>query len=265
MFPILFKIGNFTLRTYGVMVALAVVVALIISMKYAEKYKKIDEDTFLNIAIWTIIGGIIGARIFWVLSSPWLSDYLKHPLSILAVWQGGLSFLGMVFGGMIFLLITVKHYKISFLKFLDIGSLGVSIGYGIGKLGCFFNGCCHGVEVVSWWPKAFPFTLVFNNPQSECELLMKPLYPAQLMNSLSGWLTFIVLLWLVKKNKVRYDGHLFFYFAMIFSPMEFFIDYIRYIPTSLAGLTPNQWGAIIMVIIGFIYNYQAKKSSKKEA
>lgn len=265
MFPIIFRIGNFTLRSYGLFVAIAVIFGVLFAMDYAIKKKQIDEDTFLNIAIWTIIGGIIGARIFWVLTSPWLSEYLRNPLSIIAIWQGGLSFLGMVFGGMIALLISVKHYKISFVKFLDIGSLGVSIGYAIGKIGCFLNGCCHGIQVPSWWPQKFPFSLIFNNPQSECDLLLKPLYPTQLLNSLSGFITFGLLLWLIKRDKVNYDGKLFLYFALIFSPMEFLIDYIRYIPTSFLGITPNQWGSIILLIVAVAFNYRNFKFPKKEA
>lgn len=253
MFPILIRIGEFTIRTYGAIVAIAVITGIFISMHYATKYKGIDEDTFINMAIWLIVGGILGARIFWIFTSPWVDYYLQNPWHIVAIWEGGLSFEGMLAGGIIASAIVTRRYKTSFFKLLDSAAPGVAAGYGIGKWACFFNGCCHGIEATaSWWPKFFPFVTVFKNPLSECEILNTPLYSAQILNSLGGWITFIVLVSFIRKRKLRYHGQIFVLFSFVFSTFLFFIEYIRYIPTRFLSLTPNQWGAIAFIVSGIV-------------
>ncbi len=265
MFPVLLKVGNLVIRTYGVIVAIAVITGILVSDKYIVEKHIVDEDTFLNIAIWAIVGGAIGARILWVLTSPYLSEFLRHPLEILEIWRGGLSFLGMALGGFVAVLLSLRHYKVDIYRFVDVGVLGLSIGYGVGKFACFFNGCCHGVKVASWWPKVFPLSLYFTNPQSECEILNAYLYPTQLLNALSGWITFFALLYILKKGKAKYPGQLVLYFGLIFAPMEFLVDLIRYIPTRFHGLTPNQWGSIGILLIAILWNYRAKQNLKMEA
>ncbi len=262
MYPILFTIGNYELRTYGVIVAIAVIAGIFVALRYITE-RGVDEDTFLSVVIWAIIGGILGARVFWVFVSPYLSTYLKNPLSIFAFWEGGLSFEGMILGGMLAIFISARAYKISFRKILDASVLGVSIGYGIGKLACFFNGCCYGLQVPSWWPKIFPFSLVFTNPQSQCDLLNTSLYPAQLLNSLSGWITFFVLLYILRRNKNLIEGKLFVIFAYVLSPMLFLIEFLRYIPNKFLFLTPNQWFSIGFVIFAFVFDSFNKRYAKK--
>jgi len=261
MYPILFHIGNFTVRTYGVVVAIATIAGIFLAMHFAETRMKISEDDFLSVAIWAIIGGIIGARLFWIFTSPWVSFYLASPLKIFAVWEGGLSFEGMLFGGLIAVLISVRHYKISFWGFLDVASPGVAIGYGIGKFACFFNGCCHGIVVPSWWPKFFPFANVFTNVNSECELLNKSLFPTQLLNSLGGWITLAVVLWVLAKKNTSYYGQVFVIFSYVFSVALFLVDFLRYIPTRFLGLTPNQWSSIAMVVFATVLHFVLRKKA----
>ena len=252
MYPILVTIGTFTIRTYGVIVAIATITGIFVALHYAKTYEGIDEDSFLNCAIWTIIGGILGSRIFWILVSPGADYYFKNPQHILAVWEGGLSFEGMVVGGIITAIFATRHYKLSFFKLLDSATPAVSIGYGIGKFACFFNGCCHGIVVPEWWPHFFPFINVFTDPRSECELLNKALYPTQLLNALGGWITFFVLFYFIRKGKPRYHGHVFVMFSFVFSVCLFLVEYIRFIPTRFLNLTPNQWSAIGFVLFGII-------------
>jgi phosphatidylglycerol:prolipoprotein diacylglycerol transferase len=262
MYPVLIKIGNYELRTYGVIVAIAAIVGILTALRYVRE-RGVDEDTFLNVVIWALIGGILGARVFWVFASPYLSTYLKRPLTIFAFWEGGLSFEGMVLGGLIAIFIASRFYKISLRKILDAGALGVSIGYGIGKFACFFNGCCYGLPVPSWWPKIFPFSLVFTNPKSQCDLLNTALYPAQLLNALSGWITFFALIYILRRDKNLYEGKLFTYFGYIFPPMLFAIEFIRYIPNRFLGLTPNQWFSIGFVIFAFLFDLYNRRTTSK--
>ena len=258
MYPVLIKIGSFTIRTYGVIVAIATIAGIFIAMHYTEKFKITDEDTFLTIAIWTIIGGILGARIFWILVSPNVSYYLANPQHILAIWEGGLSFEGTAFGGLITIFIVLKHYQINFWDFLDVVAPGAGIGYGIGKFACFFNGCCYGLPVPKWWPHFFPLANVFTNPNSECYTLNVPLFPAQLMDSAAGWVAFFYVVFHVAKHRT-YKGEMFVKFVYVFTPLLFLVEFFRYIPTRFLYLTPNQWSAILLFLFAFISEKFLKK------
>jgi phosphatidylglycerol:prolipoprotein diacylglycerol transferase len=260
MYPVLITLGRFSIRTYGVIVAIATITGIFVALHYAKTYQGIDEDSFLNFTIWTIIGGILGARIFWILVSPGADFYFKNPQHILAVWEGGLSFEGMLLGGIVTAFFAARHYKLSFFKLLDSAAPALAIGYGIGKFACFFNGCCHGIVVPQWWPHFFPFVNVFTDPRSECEILNKPLYPTQLLNSLGGWITFFVLIYFVRKGRPTYHGNVFVIFSFVFSAFLFLVDFIRYIPTRFLSLTPNQWSALGFVIFAIVLDRILRKS-----
>ena len=77
MYPVLITLGRFTIRTYGVIVAIATITGIFVALHYAKTYQGIDEDSFLNFTVWTIIGGILGSRIFWILVSPGADFILK--------------------------------------------------------------------------------------------------------------------------------------------------------------------------------------------
>jgi len=227
-------------------------------MHYANKFKVVDEDTFLSIVIWTIVGGILGSRISWILVSPDVSFYFAHPQHILAIWEGGLSFEGAVLGGLITIFFVIKKYHISFWKFLDVATPGLAIGYGVGKFACFFNGCCYGLPVPTWWPHFFPLINIFTDPRSECDLLNTALFPAQLLDSLAGWITFFFIIFYFARRR-KYYGNMFVGFAYVFSPLLFLVEFVRYIPTHFLTLTPNQWSAIGFLLFAFIAEYFLRK------
>ena len=258
MYPIFLHIGHFTIRTYGVIVAVAIISGILIALHYSNKFHITDEDTFLSASIWAIIGGVLGARIFWILVSPDLSFYLKNPYHFIAVWEGGMSFEGAVFGGIIATYIAIKIYKINFWDFMDIATPGIAIGYGVGKFACFFNGCCYGLPAPKWWPHVFPLVNVFTNPQSECYNLNVPLMPAQLMDSLAGWIAFFAVVFYFAKRR-KYKGELFIKFIYVFAPLLFLVEFVRYIPVHFLRLTPNQWTAIGLLVFAVIAEQILKK------
>ena len=97
MYPVLLQFGNFELRSYGVMVALSFAIALWLSSKEAER-KGLDPKLIQDFAVYALLGGIVGARIYFVLfSEP--AYFLQHPREILAVWHGGIGVIGSLLGG----------------------------------------------------------------------------------------------------------------------------------------------------------------------
>lgn len=97
MYPILFQFGHLEIRSYGVLVALAFLIGLRLSKKEAKR-KGLDPKLIEQFALYALLGGIVGARVYFILfSDP--TYFLQNPWKILAVWRGGIGIIGSLFGG----------------------------------------------------------------------------------------------------------------------------------------------------------------------
>ncbi|MCX6097049.1 MAG: prolipoprotein diacylglyceryl transferase [Caldiserica bacterium] len=244
MHPIALVIGSLTIRWYGVMIAVSI--AISITIVYVESRRQgINTDDVLDLAIVAVIGGILGARIGWILTSPDVLWYLAHPLRILAIWEGGLSYFGGILGGVIAAHFMVRRRRMGFWRMADIIAPLLALSFGIGKIGCWLNGCCGGTATTSW------LGVIFTNPLSECDLLNQKIWPAQLFNSAFGFLAFAVLFWVVRKRK-HYDGQVFVWYLYLYGATSFVVEFFRYIPVHVLRLTPNQWTDITIIAVGII-------------
>jgi len=244
MHPIALVIGSLSIRWYGIMIAVSI--AISIAVVYIEsRHQGINTDDVLDLAIVAVIGGIIGARIGWIMTSPTVLWYLAHPLRILAIWEGGLSYFGGILGGVIAANCLIRRRRMGFWRMADIVAPLLALSFGIGKVGCWLNGCCNGTATTSW------LGVIFTNPLSQSDLLNQRIWPAQLFNSASGFLVFAVLFWVVRKRK-RYDGQVFIWYLYLYGATSFVVEFFRYIPIHVLRLTPNQWTDITIVILGII-------------
>jgi phosphatidylglycerol:prolipoprotein diacylglycerol transferase len=244
MHPIAFVIGSLTIRWYGAMIAVSI--AISITVVYIESRRQgINTDDVLDMAIAAVIGGILGARIGWIMTSPNVLWYLAHPLRILAIWEGGLSYFGGILGGVVAANCLIRRRRMAFWRMVDIVAPLLALSFGIGKIGCWLNGCCNGTATTSW------LGVIFTNPLSECDLLNQRIWPAQLFNSASGFLAFAVLFWVVRKRK-HYDGQVFIWYLYLYGATSFVVEFFRDIPVHLLGLTPNQWTDITIIVVGII-------------
>lgn len=244
MHPIAFVIGSLTVRWYGIMMATSIAISVTV-VYFEARYQGINTDDVLDLAIAAVIGGILGARIGWIATSPDVLWYLAHPLRILAVWEGGLSYFGGILGGVITAWLLIRRRDMGFWTMADLAAPMLALSFGIGKIGCWLNGCCYGMPTASW------LGVIFTNPLSECDLLNQKLWPAQLFNSASGFLAFAVLFWIVRKHK-HFDGQVFIWYLYLYGSMSFVVEFFRYIPVHAAGLTPNQWTDLVIIALGII-------------
>ena len=244
MYPIAFVIGSLTIRWYGIMIAISI--AISITVIYIEsRHQGLNTDDVLDMAIVAVIGGILGARIGWIMTSPTVLWYLAHPLRILAVWEGGLSYFGGILGGVVAANWLIRRRRMRFWQMADIVAPLLALSFGIGKIGCWLNGCCNGTATTSW------LGVIFTNPLSESTLLNQRVWPTQLFNSASGFLVFAVLFWVVRKRK-RYDGQVFIWYLYLYGATSFVVEFFRDIPVHVLRLTPNQWTDITIIILGII-------------
>lgn len=133
--------GPIQIYWYSVFVFLGLLVASIVVFKEAHK-RNINEDFLINLICDSIIIGLIGARLYYVLFN--ISYYIQRPLEILAIWNGGLAIHGGVFAALIFIILYCKKHRVNILQILDIAVVGLIIGQAIGRWGNFFNSEAYG-------------------------------------------------------------------------------------------------------------------------
>ena len=181
MFPYLFKIGVFELRVYSLMYLISILIAIYFVKKRAASLG-FSKDDFENGVIFTFLGAIVGARLYYVFLK-W--DYYSiHPSDIIAVWKGGLAIHGAIILGFVTALVYCKIKKISFYKYTDISLPFLLLGQGIGRFGNFANGEAHGVPTITppeiifriknifpeFWHKVLTTFNLDNNPVSISKL-----------------------------------------------------------------------------------------------
>ena len=218
MDPILIQIGPIVLRWYGFMIAIACLVGVWLAGREAER-KGINGHKVQDIFLYAIIGGVIGARLYYVVFADW-AGFLKNPLSVFAVWQGGLAIHGGIVGGLLVCLFYTRRQKISFWKFVDTAAPSLILGQAIGRIGCFFNGDAHG------YPTDMPWGLIYS-PESPAGQMFpgQPLHPTQLYEMAFNFIIFGIL-WIARK-KMKVDGHLFFLYVILYSAIRILVEYFR--------------------------------------
>lgn len=218
-FLIDWTIGSFHLKipTYGFLLATAFSVGYTLSLKRALKLgvstKHIENFFFI-----AVLGSIFGARFFHVLFEEF-EYYSKHPSKILAVWEGGYTFYGALLSSLFFMYLYTRLKRISFLEMMDICAPGGAIGLFIGRMGCFFAGCCWGR------PSSVPWAVAFNAPETLSSSGNIRVHPTQVYEALFGLFVFFFLNHRFKNRK--YKGQIFLEAITLYSFARFGIEFFR--------------------------------------
>ena len=155
MHPVLLKLGPLTVYTYGVFVASGFLAALACTMREARR-KGLDAQVIPDLGLAVLLGAVVGARLLYVGINP--GHFLEHPLDIFMIWKGGLVFSGGdVLGGVLGYL-AMRRRGQPILPWLYAVAPGLALGQAIGRLGCFFAGCCYGR------PSDVPWAVTFRDP-----------------------------------------------------------------------------------------------------
>jgi len=142
--PIAFQLGPLKVRWYGVIIAAGIFIAIWMSINEAEK-RGLKEDDIVDLALWIIPFGFIGARLYYVLFE--IGYYLQHPMEIFAIWEGGIAIYGGLIAGALTLVWFCRKRKIPIWLLLDIITPHVLLAQAIGRWGNFINQEAHGTEV----------------------------------------------------------------------------------------------------------------------
>ncbi len=228
MHPILVHFFGFSIHSYGVMLAIGFMVGITLAVREAQR-TGFDPEKILNLSFWILLSSIVGSRLFHCIV--FYREYLRDPLRILKLWEGGLVFYGGFLGAMCASVVYCKIHKLNFWQVSDIIIPSVLIGLMFGRIGCFLAGCCYGKPC----GPHFPLGITFKNPLG---LGVKniPLYPTQLISAANALIIFL-LVWWYRTHK-RFHGELLAISLLIYSITRSLIELLRDDPRGFVDIGP---------------------------
>jgi len=156
MHPELFRIPGFdlTVKSYGLMMVIGFICAVYIIRRLSRDITP-DPRLITNAALYSLIAGIVGARIFYVVHH--FDEFQDGFLSFFAVWKGGLELIGGVILAILVIFLFLLYHKLPIRQYLDILAVGLMLALACGRIGCFLNGCCFGKPTDLPWAVRFPY------------------------------------------------------------------------------------------------------------
>lgn len=281
MIPKLFQIGPIPIYSYGLMLGISFIVASILFSREIRR-KKFGENVAVNITFIALIGGIVGAKLLYVIED-WAS-IMSQPVNRVFSTEGIFSPAGLTwYGGLILatflIFLYVRSKKIPFLKICDAAAPSLAIGYGIARIGCHLSGDGdYGVpisEFASWVPwgtdyskGTLPPSVAFRGTdiaQKFGGVVPNNLlcHPTPIYELILGIIIF-AFLWM-KRKSIKKDGKLFFMYLIFSGVARFFIEFIRINPRILFGLSEAQIISLLLIIAGALLYYKYPYRSQLEA
>ena len=244
----LFSIGPLTVHSYGLMIALGILVCVFMGMYRARKYGYKDEAV-LDIAIFGILSGFVGAKLLYVLVE--FDSFLKNPMDVLGS-EGFVVYGGIIVGALVGILYC-RIKKLPCWEYFDLLAPSIAVAQGFGRIGCFLAGCCYGI----CWGVTFP--------EGSFAPAGVPLIPTQLISSAGDFIITGILLVYSKHNKKA--GNVGILYMLLYGIGRFLVECLRSDDRGTVGLlSTSQFisiGIILLAIILF-FRHQIFKNTKKE-
>jgi phosphatidylglycerol:prolipoprotein diacylglycerol transferase len=221
------------------MLMLAFLTATAVAARLGRQ-RGIAPEQIFDLTAMILVAAIAGARLLYVALN---ADYFReNPGHIWRLWEGGLSFHGGLLGGLLVGIFFCRQRGLSFLRLGDVVAPGVALGYAIGRIGCFLNGCCYGA------PTDLPWACRFHDPPITGPLT-PPSHPTQIYASIINLGIFALLLAIFRRQ--RRTGQVLWSYLLFYAVYRFFIEFLRKGVTAqvaAAGLTQAQWASIGMML-----------------
>lgn len=249
-----FSLFGINITYYGIIISIAFIVAILLAI-YTSKKRGIKSDDIITLALYVIPLSILGARTYFVI----FSGYSYSFLEFFEIWNGGMAILGGVIGGVIGVLLYSFIHKKNFLTICDVAAPSLIIGQAIGRIGCYFAGCCYGIETTDPALQWFPFSV-----QIEGVWHLSTMF----YESLWCFICFFVVLYIFKKFKT--NGVATCSYLILYGVGRAIIETFRGESLYLfsTGIKVSQALAILIAvvgIIGLILIYTKKKKSVRKS
>ena len=253
MWPTLIKVGNFEITTFGLMMFLAFVIGGWVLARQFKRYG-LDEELASSIVVAGALGGIVGAKVYYaILFKDWRLLFDRAGL----VWYGGLI------GGFLAASFLVWRRKVDFLIAADAGAPGLSIGYALGRIGCFLVGDDYGRPTDAWYGVAFPKGAppttaeslrdfgVAVDPSIAPHQVLK-VHPTQLYETFAALVMFGILMWMNRRPHPK--GRVWGMFLIMLGIERFLVEIVRAKDDRFFGnFTVAQVISVLLIIAGSIW------------
>ncbi len=253
-----FYIGSLQIKFYGLIMALAMAIGVIVACLNAKK-RGLKSNDILVLACYVLPLAVIGARIYYVLFS---LDEFPDFVSVLRIWDGGLAIYGGVIGGALAIGLYCLIHKKNFFAVTDIAVPSLILGQALGRIGCYFSGCCYGIAVTNPSHMWFPFATMIDGVWH---------YSTFFYESLWNFLVFAALMLILYLGKNIHDrGIVTAAYFILYGIGRAMIETIRGDSLMLGSLKVSQLLSILLIATGVIYitivlvyRYALKRPIKK--
>jgi phosphatidylglycerol:prolipoprotein diacylglycerol transferase len=203
----LLHLGPFTLRAFGLLMALGFLAAGYAAMRLARGTHR-NADYLSTLVVWLMLAGVVGARLAYI-AEHWSTEFAGQPGALFRIDQGGLMFYGGMAGAGLALALFARLRRERFLALTDLLLTVLPLGHAFGRLGCFMHGCCHGRVTDGplgiTFPRFSPAWVLHVQegrlPDSAPRSL--PVLPTQLFEAGANLVLFAVLTWLYRRRRNR--------------------------------------------------------------
>jgi len=252
-----FYVGTYPVAWYGVTIAIAFVLGLWTASRRGLR-DGLSPEAVMDAGPWLIIGTIIGARLWYVVTY-WKESFAGEPWTeIFMVQHGGLVFYGGLVGATAAMLIFLQRRHLPIWKFGDAMAPSIALGYVFGRIGCLMNGCCYGREC------SLPWAITFPRGHEKAGI---PIHPTQIYDSLLSLALYGGLAWLHKNKK--FDGQVFATYLCCYAVTRSIVESFRgdYTTMHIHGgfLTPAQLVSVGIFAAGAILFWRLSRVQRQPA
>ncbi len=240
--PVAFAIGAFTVRWYGIMIAVAVIASLAVTFREAKRIGV--SHNIYDLFLWGIIGGFIGGRLAHIID--YWDYYIANPRALMGF--AGLALYGTIIGVLVAVWIYMRVRKIPFSSLAGMGdaiAVGAPVAQAIGRIGCTINGCCFGKPSPF---NSFPGAVIYTPRDTiPSEYWLTPLYPAQIYFFVWN-LIVLAVVWRLR-GRLKPQGSLFFLYLCLYAAGDFGLRFFRINEPFLFGLHQGQVISLAILVV----------------
>ena len=258
MNPVAFTIFGIEIKWYSIMLLIGIIIGFFITLKEAKRFN-ISKDFVINLFFWTIIIGLIGARIYYCIFN--FTYYRENITSIFKVWEGGLAIHGGLIAGLITLYIYCKKHDVDPFRMTDIVVVPLILAQAIGRWGNFFNSEAHGAATTLAHLRELKIPEFIINGMKIGNVYYEPTFFYESMFCLIGFIIFLFI------RRMRYikKGQMTCLYMMYYSTGRFFIEAMRTDSLMLGGFRMAQLVSIVLFLTGLvIFIFLARKGKYED-
>jgi len=247
-----FNLFGLEISVYGLLMAVGFIVAFIVANHLFKKTKEFSKDITIDLLLIIFPLSILGARIYYCVFSSQSFTFVEF----LQIWNGGLAIYGGIIGGFLGVLIYALIKKINILKLTDVIAVGLILAQGIGRIGCYFGGCCYGVVVTNPSLCWFPFSVLIDGTWHLSTFFYEAIW---------NFIGFIILF--LVYNKTKQKGVTTGAYLLYYGLGRCIIETFRGDSLYIGAIKVSQLLSIILMIVGIsliVYSVISNKKAQNE-